>query len=297
MKKVVIVDGNNFFTRMYFVSKKVTNDPLGFIIENICSLKNKYLDYRFVFTFDTCKSERRLREYPEYKGKRKSSLDEHEYESFKETLNNFIEITKASGCTVLEGDGYEADDYIARISQMLKIKHEVVIISTDIDMYQLIDKTVKVFDPFKGFFIDIDNFENIVGVNRKFFLDYKCYIGDDSDNIPGIAGIGPVTAAKLISLYGDYESILKALKDKKEANKNKKKPLTDRESNFIASEALVKRNRNLMDLSICNSDERLRNLIVIKVKRTMVDRSKLSDLLATIGYSHYLKKILTLREV
>ena len=91
---------------------------------------------RFIVAFDTTKSERRLKLYPEYKAGRKTSLTPEEYEEFKKNLNAFIKILKNMNITVLEGNGYEADDYIAITTQMLKRFH-VYIHSTDQDFFTI----------------------------------------------------------------------------------------------------------------------------------------------------------------
>lgn len=287
MKKILIIDGNNFYNRMFFACKSSgANNYFEFLLNKLIQLKNIYNDCRFIFAFDTCKSERRLKLYPEYKGHRKSSLEEHEAKLFKEILATFVNICKYSGCIILEGSGYEADDYIACITQMLKLRYNVTISSTDKDLYQLIEKFVTIFDPLKNIMVTNDNFENIMEMKQEYFIDYKCMVGDISDNIKGIDGIGDKTAKKLISTYGSYENIVSEL--------SKLPKLTKRENDVILNKEIIERNRKLMDLRLNFSDKNLQGLIKKMVDECKLEKEKVINILAEYNLEDLYKEMLKL---
>src|SRR5258708_37891247 len=105
-------------------------------------------------------------------------------------------------------DGYEADDLIGTIAKEAvdKFKEEVVIGTGDRDLLQLVNGQVNVLMPVNGFtktmLFDEKAVEEKYGVHPKQFVDYKALIGDASDGYPGVTGIGPKTAAKLLQEYG-----------------------------------------------------------------------------------------------
>lgn len=286
--RVSIIDGNNFFRRTFWMNCDVNNFQKsleGVVKSWLLMRQNSLKGQRVIMCFDTCKSERRLNIYPDYKGHRKNTLSPEEYAMLTKVLPVFIEICKKSGLSVLDGDGYEADDYIALLSFMLRNNHLVTIISTDGDFPQLIDDRISVYNPNMKMEINPRNFQNIFGFNKSFYLDYKCMIGDKSDNIPKIKGLGEDTAINYILEYGSYEQIVNALKEK---NAGKKKPSVV-ETRIIESSDLIKKNRELMDLNIVKTDMILRGLIRDKVKQTKYDRNELYKYLCEHNISHMLK--------
>lgn len=279
-KRIFVIDGKNMFCRGYHIAKSHGKPALGFLLEMVMNIKKMHPASRMVFTFDTTKSERRLALYPEYKGNRKSSLTPEEYEVFKQTEGRFIEILGATGCTLMTGHGYEADDYISCFCHMLKMGHDVVIVSTDNDLYQLINDCVRVYDPFKGIFISPDNFAQVVGIPLDKFLDYKCMIGDDSDNIKNFDRIGEGTAKKYVDAYGSYDSIVKAIEAMPEKSR-KKNDVT------LLNRSVYNLNKSLIDLSLNYEDRKLKLLIKGFVDSTIADDKKLNNVLASYDLSQY----------
>lgn len=283
-KRIFVIDGNNLFCRGFFIAKNNGKPILAFILEMVMNIKKMSPEARLVFTFDTTKSERRLLLHPEYKGHRKSSMTEDEYKVFKDTLDAFIKITEATGCTVMHGNGYEADDYMACFARMLKPGYDIVIVSTDNDMYQLVNDNIRVYDPYKGIFISTENFFHAVGVELKHFLDFKCMIGDKSDNIPGFEQVKEISATKYINAYGSYPEIVEAIRKlhSETPEKNwRKKDVT------VLDTALYNRNRSLMDLSINYTDGKLKLLIKYFVDNTNIDDKKLNTILAESNVSQF----------
>lgn len=278
MESVHILDGNNFFSRVFFAGGRNMTAIINAFIQ--IRRKNKG---RFIVAFDTTKSERRLKLYPEYKAGRKTSLTPEEYEEFKKNLNAFIKILKNMNITVLEGNGYEADDYIAITTQMLKRFH-VYIHSTDQDFLQLVNQRVSVIKPeSNGEYTTIthDNFFEIVGVPPQFFVDFKAMVGDTSDNIPGIHGIGKGTATKYINEYGNYYDIVDALKPKLNEKAKSKQP-SKTEMKIIEGVKDFELAMQLVDLSLVYKDITLKNLVREKVENTKQDMNAVLETLTEI---------------
>lgn len=278
MDSVHILDGNNFFSRVFFAGGRNMTAIINAFIQ--IRRKNKG---RFIVAFDTTKSERRLKLYPEYKAGRKTSLTPEEYEEFKKNLNAFIKILKNMNITVLEGNGYEADDYIAITTQMLKRFH-VYIHSTDQDFLQLVNQRVSVVKPeSNGEYTTIthDNFFEIVGVPPQFFVDFKAMIGDTSDNIPGIHGIGKGTATKYINEYGNYYDIVDALKPKLNEKAKSKQP-SKTEMKILEGVKDFELAMQLVDLSLVYKDITLKNLVREKVENTKQDMNAVLEALSEI---------------
>lgn len=273
--KIHLIDGNNFFTRHYFTGMDNMSECVNRLIQ-FCS-KNKG---RMMWAFDTTKSQRRLAIYPEYKAGRKTSLTPEQYEEFKKLLENFRLLITSMGYTVFEGKGYEADDYIAVVSKMLK-QYKVYIHSTDKDFLQLVNGYISVIcNKTDGeHIINQDNFTDEVGVGIEYFLDYKCMIGDKSDNIPGIDGVGHVTAKKYIDLYGHYEDIISALREKEKESVKSKRP-TKTELKILDGISVMKTARELVDLSVDYKDLVLRDIIKTTVKNTKQDEKHALEILS-----------------
>ncbi len=151
--------------------------------------------------------------YPEYKAGRKKAPDD-----FYEQIPLLKDFLKTLGWPLFEIDGYEADDILGTLAvQANKLGVEANLITSDLDMLQLIDENTKVFAMKRGFSdieeFDLEYFENKYGLKQSQFLDLKALQGDSSDNIPGVPGIGPKTATQLLqeffTLEGIYENLEK----------------------------------------------------------------------------------------
>lgn len=287
-KRIFLIDGNNLYCRGYFVARSQGKNILGFILKMVMNIKKMQPASRVVFAFDTTKSERRLALYPEYKENRKSSMTEEEHLLFTQMNDAFIEIIRKTGCTVMDGNGYEADDYIATFAHMLNVGYDVVIVSTDNDLYQLVNENNRVYDPIKSIFVSLENFTQITGIPKERFLDYKCMLGDKSDNIPGFEGVGEVSAKKYIDAYGSYDDIAKAIEAKPEKDR-KKKDVT------LLDRKVYTRNKELVDLSVNYTDRRLKLLVKGFVDATKFDEKELHTILATYDLSNYYYPMKALR--
>lgn len=273
--KVHILDGNNWFTRHYFTGMDNMTECVG-RLTNFCGLHKG----RLIFVFDTTKSERRLALYPQYKAGRKSSMTEDEYLRFKALMEQFRLLVKAMGFTVYCGHGYEADDYVSVLSRCLKA-YSVYIHSTDKDFLQLVKPNVTVvMSKSDGEHrVTPENFIEEVGVGQEYFIDFKSMIGDKSDNIPGIEGVGEMTAIKYIDQYGSYDQIVEAIKQK-QLEKLKKNQPNKTDMNFVDGQESFKLAKELVDLSVNYKDLKLRDLIKAGVKGLKCDLEKCLEILS-----------------
>ena len=118
------------------------------------------------------------------------------------------------GIPVFQVAGFEADDLIGTISAQIKEKStQVIIITGDKDLMQLVNDNVNLYMPIKGMsdmqMIDKDKVKDKLGVWPEQVIDYKALVGDSSDNYPGVVGIGPKTAVQLIEEFGSFENVVK----------------------------------------------------------------------------------------
>lgn len=221
MKKLVIIDGKSVFYRGYYAMGNLsledgtpTGGVYGFAslaFEVIRKLKPDYV----VVAWDKkgTSTAKRSAIYPEYKAGRKKAPDD-----FYEQIPLLKDFLKTLGWPLFETDGYEADDILGTLAvQANKLGVEANLITSDLDMLQLIDENTKVFAMKRGFSdieeFDLEYFENKYGLKQSQFLDLKALQGDSSDNIPGVPGIGPKTATQLLqeffTLEGIYENLEK----------------------------------------------------------------------------------------
>ena len=221
MKKLVIIDGKSVFYRGYYAMGNLsledgtpTGGVYGFAslaFEVIRKLKPDYV----VVAWDKkgTSTAKRSTIYPEYKAGRKKAPDD-----FYEQIPLLKDFLKTLGWPLFETDGYEADDILGTLAvQANKLGIEANLITSDLDMLQLIDENTKVFAMKRGFSdieeFDLEYFENKYGLKQSQFLDLKALQGDSSDNIPGVPGIGPKTATQLLqeffTLEGIYENLEK----------------------------------------------------------------------------------------
>ena len=229
MKKLVIIDGKSVFYRGYYAMGNLsledgtpTGGVYGFAslaFEVIRKLKPDYV----VVAWDKkgTSTAKRSAIYPEYKAGRKKAPDD-----FYEQIPLLKDFLKTLGWPLFETDGYEADDILGTLAvQANKLGVEANLITSDLDMLQLINENTKVFAMKRGFSdieeFDLEYFENKYGLKQSQFLDLKALQGDSSDNIPGVPGIGPKTATQLLQEFFTLEGIYENLENIKPAWRKK----------------------------------------------------------------------------
>ena len=245
MKRLVLIDGHAMVYRAYYAypalsspSGQLVNAVYGFtalLLKTIDELRPDYLAVAFDLPFPTF----RHAAYMAYQAKRKSmDLD------MKDQISIVQEVVEAADIPIFTAPGFEADDVIGTIAkQSLQNKvDEVVIVTGDRDMLQLVGKGVKICMPAKGMsqtrIFDSKGVHEYLGVTPGQVVDYKALTGDPSDNYPGVPGIGPKTAVTLIEEYGTLENIYKRLetRDWKLGNNIAKKLVEGQESGVLSKE-------------------------------------------------------------
>ena len=214
MKTLTVIDTFGFFFRSFYALPPLKNSegfPTGLLTgfaNLILNLEKEYPTDYLLFALDAPGPSFRQKIDPNYKAQRPEAPPE-----LKQQLPVAIKWIEKMGLSKLSLDNYEADDVIA---SMVKCAREqgirVRIVSHDKDLYQLIDdRHVVLFDPIRKVEIDEEACLQKYGIHPKQFTDYQALIGDSSDNVPGVPGIGPKTAVKLLtqfhSLDGIYEHI------------------------------------------------------------------------------------------
>ncbi len=217
-EKIYIVDGSGYIFRAYYAIAPLktkegfpTNALYGFT-KMLIKLFKEAESENIVMVFDAGRETFRNEIYPEYKANR----DECPADLLPQ-MPYFREISKALGLKVLELPGYEADDVIGTYVECLKDSElEVVVISGDKDLMQLVNKKVSIWDTMKDKVYDIEGVKEKMGVYPEKITELLALMGDSSDNIPGVTGVGPKTAIALIESYGDSESIINSTQEIKE---------------------------------------------------------------------------------
>ena len=214
MKKLVLIDGSSilyraFFALPHFVTKngEPTGALYGFMRMLLHVIKDESPDY-IAIAFDRKAPTVRHAEYKDYKAQRPKMPDE-----LSEQFRTIHELLSALNIPVFELDGFEADDVIAHIAKKAEERGiETVIITGDMDLTQLITDKIRVKVTRKGV-TKLEEFtreklKSELGIFPEQIPDYKALRGDPSDNIKGVPGIGPKTAAKLLSKYGTVEKVI-----------------------------------------------------------------------------------------
>lgn len=224
--KVILIDGNSLMFRSYYATAYTgnlmknsnglyTNAIFGFC-NMINKLKEEEHDYMFV-AFDAGKHTFRHQAYKDYKGGRKAMPDEFRVQI--PYIKKYLDLINISH---LEMDEFEADDLIASVSQMAYMNDdidEIQVVSGDKDLLQLVNDKIHVTLTKKGI-TDLDdynigNFFEKMGIYPKQVPDYKGLVGDTSDNLPGIKGIGEKTALKLLAEYETLDNLINHVSDLK----------------------------------------------------------------------------------
>jgi len=240
MQKLVLIDGNAILHRAFHALPPLTNKEgivvnavYGFFsmfIKIVQDLKPQYLAVCFDREAPTFRKEL----YVGYQAKRPKISDD-----LVPQIGIVHDVLQKMGVAIFEVDGYEADDLIGTLARqavedtkILRYKDikkkekkspsilvsqypniEVIIVSGDRDMLQLVNSRVKVLAPIKGItemiLFDEKLVEEKYGIKSSQFIDYKALVGDSSDNYPGVAGIGPKTAVGLIKEYGSFDEMYK----------------------------------------------------------------------------------------
>ncbi|NMA69222.1 MAG: DNA polymerase I [Desulfitobacterium sp.] len=239
MAKILILDGNSLANRAFYAlpmmttnDGKPTNALHGFMTMLLRLLSEQKPDY-WVVAFDKTKATVRIEQYAEYKAQRKETPEalKPQFDYLKELLTEF-------SVPILECAGYEADDIIAAVTSLAeKKKLEVQIYTGDRDALQLVSPYTTVYLTRRGI-TDVEPYTEAVlkekyNITPSQVVDLKGLMGDTSDNIPGVPGIGEKTGLKLLWEYGTVENVLENI-DKVSGKKLKENLQNNKEQALLS---------------------------------------------------------------
>ena len=208
--RLLLIDGSGYIFRAFHALPMMTrNDgtPVN-AVYGFTSMLMKLVDDmqpdHVAVVFDTSRQTFRSDIYPDYKANRSAPPEE--------LIPQFAlvrEATTALSLPMMEASGFEADDLIATYAAMAEAANmETIIVSSDKDLMQLVRGDVTMLDPMKQRRIGAAEVEEKFGVTPDKVVDVQALAGDSTDNVPGVPGIGVKTAAELINIYGDLDSLL-----------------------------------------------------------------------------------------
>lgn len=238
-ERVLIVDSMNTFIRSFSTINTINSDGqhIGGLIGYLKSIGfaiKLFRPTRVILVFDgKGNSNNKKNLYPDYKANRHQSKitnweifsnKEEESESMTNQMTRLIQYLKQLPVTLISIDKIEADDSIGfLVNQFEKddICKEITIYSADKDFYQLLSNKTQIYSPTKKKVYKIDNILEEFGVHPNNYLLYKVLLGDQSDNVPGVRGMGPKKAVKLFSLRDEEEHSLEYLFETSKGNYDK----------------------------------------------------------------------------
>jgi len=285
MKKVLLIDGNNILFRSYYATAYTGNimkNSKGFptnALYGLINMMNKIINEEnpeyVMIAFDKGKTFRHER-YVDYKGGRGETPDE-----LKMQFPVAKQLVEAMGFHYFEIDNYEADDIIGTFAKAATLDKEytATIISSDKDLLQLINDEVEVKLLKTNDYIRMtkSEFINNYGIEPSRMVDLKALMGDSSDNIPGVAGVGEKTALKLLQEYGTLGNLYNNIESVK--GKLKDKLIASRDNAFMS-----------YDLATIYKDVPI-DTDFSKIKYNGIDTLKYIDLLNELEFYSLIKKL------
>lgn len=255
--RLFLIDAHALCYRSFFAIKSLTTSygqPTNAVYGFINTLRKILRDHKpeyMAVCFDVGKKTRRQEKYAEYKIHRPSMPDD-----LVSQIPLIKEVVGAYHLPIFELEGFEADDVIATIATRFPKKDlEIVIVSGDKDMLQLVNDQVKVFSIKKDSILDYKEAAELFGIAPERITDFLSLAGDSTDNIPGVKGIGEVTARELIKEFGTLENILKkadhikSQKVKEKLMEQKDQAIFSKELATLDSNVPIKFDLNMLKVS------------------------------------------------
>jgi DNA polymerase-1 len=278
--KFYLIDGSGFIFRAYHALppfQRKDGTPVG-AVYGFCNMLSKLMtsvDHdKILVVFDAARKTFRQDIYPEYKAHRPPTPEDliPQFSLIKESCGAF-------GVSSIEMEGFEADDLIASLAQQaLAESKQVIIVSSDKDLMQLVNDNVSLLDPIKNKAIHYDEVMEKFGVPPQKVIDVQALAGDSSDNVPGVAGIGIKTAAQLINEFGSLEHLYDNLDHVKQP-KRRETLAMDREKAFISKQLVTLKN-----------DIRT-NIIIDQCSIDLSNPKKRDDFLFEQGFSSLINRL------
>lgn len=278
MKTLYLVDASNMFYRAFFAIPPMsnadgmpTNALYGFISMSMKLLRDVKPDC-LVYCFDRKEPSFRNELYVDYKANRDEMPDD-----LKPQIPYLKQIAEAMGMAQIDKEGYEADDMIGTLTMLgIKNKMQVVIVSGDKDFAQLVRPGVSLYDTMKDVRMDVEGVKAKFGVRPDQMIDYQALVGDSSDNVPGVRGIGPKGAEKLLAQYETLDNVYQHIDEIKGATQKK----------LIEGKDMAYLSRKLCTIV---SDVKV-DIDFEKLKPRAVEEAVLRPLLDQLGFRSFQKK-------
>lgn len=282
MEKLVLIDGNSLSFRAFFALPLLTNKASVYTnaIYGFTMILDKIIKEEepthFMVAFDAGKTTFRNNMYSEYKGGREKTPDE-----LRSQLPYIRQLVESYHIKHYELENYEADDIIGTLSREADEKNiKTIIITGDRDLTQLASENVTIYYTKKGV-TDIDHYtpefiaEKYDGLVPNQIIDMKGLMGDKSDNIPGVPGIGEKTAIKLLKQFETVEGVYENIDELKKSKMKEK--LIDNEDNAKLSKELATINRespievtiNDLKLTDQSNDEKIKLFKTLEFKQLL----------------------------
>ncbi|NQU08663.1 MAG: DNA polymerase I [Candidatus Abyssubacteria bacterium] len=285
-KKIYLIDGHSYAYRAFHAIRQLTdssglalNAVYGFTRMLLKLIKDENPDYIAV-AFDTPGKTFRHEMYDQYKANRAEQPEEmrHQIPLIKEVVDAF-------NISIFELEGFEADDLLATLATRAESEGiEAVIVTSDKDMFQLISDNIKVLNPHKeNLLLDAEGVTTRFGVGPEKMPDLMAMAGDSTDNIPGVPGIGPKTAASLLSEFGTLEAVfehvgeIKSEKRRKNLNQNKELAFLSRDLFTVRRDVPIE-----VDIERCRSED--------------YDRTRLMELLEKFEFRSLVNELIEVEE-
>ena len=283
-KKLVLIDGNALVHRAFHALAQANltspmGEPTGAVYGFAVMLLNIFTklkpDYIAV-AFDTSAPTFRHKEYADYKATRIKAPQE-----LYDQIPRVQELLESFNIPLFTMDGFEADDIVGTLSYQAPDTIDTYIATGDMDALQLVNKHTFVYAPRKGFtdivIYDPAEIEKVKGLKPSQIIDFKGLRGDPSDNIPGVPGVGEVTAKKLLNEYGTIDKIYQNLDKLPEKTKEL---LTKHKASAIQSKSLA---TILTDIPI--------KLDLKRAEAVEFDANKVKDLFFKLGFRSLVSRI------
>jgi len=285
-KNLIIIDGHSLLYRAFHAlpplsngKGQLTNAVYGFLLILFKAMKDVKANY-VVACFDTKKPTFRHEQFEEYKAHRAPMPD-----GIASQIPMMKKVLEALSIPIFEKEGFEADDLVATIAVKNQDKANIVILSGDLDNLQLVNENIKLYTMGKGIkesvLYDDARVTERFGVRPDQMNEFKALTGDNSDNVPGVPGIGKTTAADLIQRFGSIKNLYDEMATDTAVLKPKiKEALKENKEKAFMSLELVTTDKNV-DMDFNLEDCRFENF----------DRQKVKDIFAELHFTTLMDRL------
>ena len=301
-KNILLVDGENILHQSFHKFEKLKSTdgkPSGAIFGFFKSLHmyiTRFNPDDVYVTFDNGHSSVRTKLLPNYKGHRKNIAVD--YESLHNQKRQIMVILRCLRIKYIFDkkniNDYEGDDFLAYLAlkKFRYDRYKIILVSSDKDFNQLINKDLRIFNPRKEEIIREENCKDIYGYEPKETVDYLSLIGDASDDIPGFPGIGPVKARKFLDFFGSIQGFISYNVADNVTTENKRNAWIKfrfNDKNLQDMKKLQERNMKLIDLNWFINNTKMKELPIKEyTKSSGLNMKKFKEICISYSLSSFL---------